>query len=81
MTITIPDDILRQAGMTEQDALVEFACRLFQTRRLNLGSAARLAGMGRTLFEAELQRRGIPAYEITADVLRDDLKALDSLRN
>jgi hypothetical protein len=28
-TITIPDEILKEAGIDPQEALVEFACRLF----------------------------------------------------
>jgi predicted HTH domain antitoxin len=81
VTITIPKEILQQAGLTEQDALVEFACRLFQSKRLTLGSAVRLAAITRTQFEEELKTRGIPAYELTLEEYRRDLEVLDSLQN
>jgi predicted HTH domain antitoxin len=58
VTITIPKEILEQAGLTEQEALVEFDCRLFQSKRLTLGSAVRLAAITRMQFEEELKTGG-----------------------
>jgi hypothetical protein len=34
MTITIPDDILRDAGLTEREALIELACRLYDAEKI-----------------------------------------------
>lgn len=62
MPLIIPDDILEQANLTEQQARVEIACRLFQSRTLSLGLAARLAGLGRVDFEEALISRGIAPY-------------------
>ena len=79
MPLTIPDDLLRQAGLTEREALVEFACRLFDAGRLTLWSAAKGAGLTRTEFEGELLRRKIPIYRPGLDDLADDLRTLDRL--
>ena len=36
MPVVISDETLRDAGLTEQDALVEIACRLFGAGKLSL---------------------------------------------
>ena len=47
MPVVIPDETLQQAGLTEREALVEIACRLFDAGKLPLWPAAKLAGMSR----------------------------------
>ena len=81
MTITIPDDILRRAGLTESEALVEFACRLFDAGRLALAEAARLAGIDRVQLEIELRKRNIAVWRPTLDDVADEAAALKRLRN
>jgi predicted HTH domain antitoxin len=79
MPLTIPDDLLREAGLSEREALVEFACRLFDVGKLPLWSAAKWAGLTRTEFEEELRRRNIPIYRPGLADLADDLSTLDRL--
>ncbi len=79
MPLTISDSLLDQTGWTEQDARLEIACRLFQTRRLSLWQAAQWAALGRVEMEAELLRRGIALYEVTEEQLRAELAAMDRL--
>jgi predicted HTH domain antitoxin len=79
MPLVIPDDALLEAGLSEKEALVEFACRLFDAGRLSLWSAARLAGLSRVAFEDELLTRGIPWLRPDQHDLADDLAALDRL--
>jgi predicted HTH domain antitoxin len=79
MPITISDDLLREAGLTERDALVEFAGQLFASGRLSLWSAAKWAGMTRAEFEEELLQRNIPIYRPEIADLTDDLGTLDRL--
>ncbi|NUQ64577.1 MAG: UPF0175 family protein [Pirellulales bacterium] len=79
MPLTIPDWLLEQAGLTEQDAKIEIACRLFQANRLRLWQAARWAGLARVEMEAELLRRGIPLYEVSQEQLSAELAAMDRL--
>ncbi len=59
-----PDDVLRQAGMTEREAVLELACRLFETERLSLFLAARLAGLPQAEFEDRLLGQGHPGLSL-----------------
>ena len=80
MPVVIPDETLKQAGLSEREALVEIACRLFDAGKLALWPAAKLAGLSRSEFEGELMDRKIPVYRPTEQDLADDLAALDRLR-
>jgi predicted HTH domain antitoxin len=79
MGVVIPDDILRQAGITEQEALIELACRLFDSDRLDFPAAARLAGLERVQFERELRTRNLPVIHYTQDDFRQDLETIEHL--
>lgn len=81
MPLVIPDETLEAAGMTEREAVVEIACRLFDAGKLALWPAAKLAGMSRSELEAELMLRKIPAYRPTEQDLADDLDTLERLRD
>ena len=52
------DEQLKEANLTEQEARVELACRLYDADRLPKPVAARMAGLSRVDFEAELVKRG-----------------------
>ncbi len=78
-TLTVPDEVLREAGLSECEALVEFACRLFDAEKLGLWSAAQLAGLDRNGMEDALLQRGISIYRPTAEDLVQDLATLDRL--
>lgn len=80
MTITIPDDILKQAALTEREALIELACRLYDANRLGLSAAAQLARLDRVGLEIELRKRSLPVWHVTAGDLADDAAALMKLR-
>ena len=80
MPLTIPDETLRAAGLTEREALVEIACRLFDAGRLALWPAARLARLSRDEFLAELHDRHIPAFRPTAEDFLHDLETIDRIR-
>jgi predicted HTH domain antitoxin len=75
-SLQIPDDVLKQAGITDREAVLELACRLFETGRLTLFFAARLAGLSQVEFEDALLERNIPLYRYTGADLRDDLRTL-----
>ena len=75
-TLHIPDDVLKQAGISEREALIELACRLFDTGKLTLFFAAKLAGMPQPEFEDVLLEHRIPPYRATEDDLKHDLKTL-----
>jgi len=79
LTLHIPDELLKEAGLTEQEALVELACRLFDAGRLSLWSAARLAGLDRAGMEDALLDRHIPIYRPTTADLAEDMRTLDEM--
>ncbi len=80
MTISIPDDILREAGLTPRDAVIEFACRLFDAERLSKSTAARLCGLDRPEFEAELRSRNLAVYRTTLAEYEQDMGSAHARR-
>jgi predicted HTH domain antitoxin len=81
MPVVISDETLKQAGMTEQEAIVEIACCFYDIGKLPLWPAAKLAGMSRGEFEQELMNRKIPVYRPTLQDLTDDVATLERPRN
>jgi predicted HTH domain antitoxin len=76
MPLTIPDDVLRQAGLTEREARIEFACRLFDAGKIALRAAIQIADLTRSEMEDALLDRGIAIYRPTMDDLRQDIENL-----
>ncbi len=79
MTVTIPDEILGQAGLTERNALIEFACHLFDAGKLSLWPAAKLASLSRGEMEDELSKRDIPVYRVTPEYWAQEVESLERL--
>ena len=76
MTLTIPDELFKTTGLTEQEIRIELACRLFDMERLDLWPAAQLAGLTRVQMESELHKRSIPIYRPTIEEVERDLENL-----
>ena len=74
MPVIIPDETLKQAGLTETEARIEIACRLFDADKLHLWPAAQLAGLSRDEFESALISRGIAVHRIDEDYLKHELQ-------
>ena len=79
MPVVIPDETLAEAALTEREAVIEFACHLFDTGKLPLWPAAKLAGLNRGDFEQELMNRKIPVYRPTIQDIEEELAALERL--
>ena len=62
MSLTIPDEVLSAAHMTEPELKQELALTLFQQERLTLAQASRLAGLEQLAFQALLAEREIPMH-------------------
>jgi predicted HTH domain antitoxin len=73
MTLTIPDRVLQDSGLSERDFLIEIACRLYDAHVIEQPEAVRLSGLSRVEFWAELERRGLPWMHIDYPI-DDDLK-------
>jgi len=81
MPVVIPDEILQQAGLTEREALIEIACRLFDASVMPLPTAGKLAGLTRVEMQTELIKRKIPIYRPTVEELMEDLENLRRFRS
>ena len=79
MALVITDEELSEAGLTDQEARLELACRLFDVGKLALWPAAKFAGMRRIEFEEELGRRKISVYRPTSEDLDREIEALERL--
>lgn len=73
--MTIPDEVLQAARMSEDELREELALFLFQRERLTLAQAARFAGLDRLRFQHLLAGRGI-AIHYDVDELEADLATL-----
>ena len=78
MTLTIPDDYVESARVSESELYVELAVRLFQMDRLTLAQAATLSRMGRVRFQQLLASRGISTHYDLKE-FEDDLDTLRRL--
>ena len=80
MPLTISDEELEQLHMSDREARLEFACRLFQAGRVSLPAASKLARVSRTGIEDALFQRGIPVYVYTEEHLKQDLETIEYFR-
>jgi predicted HTH domain antitoxin len=76
MTVTIPDERIRNVPLTERDALVDVAIGLYKREIISLGRAAEIAGLSTPQMLEELGQRRIPINYGVED-LREDLATLD----
>ncbi len=77
MPLVISDETLKAAKLSEREARIEIACRLFDADKLQLWPAAQLAGLSRDEFLSELKARNIPAFRPTWDDVKQDMETLD----
>ena len=75
MAITIADEVLAAAHMSELELKRELALALFQRERLTLAQASRLAEMSQLEFQALLAERQIPVHYGVQE-FREDLQAI-----
>jgi predicted HTH domain antitoxin len=76
MPVTITDDVLTAAHLTEPQLKQELAITLFQQERLTLAQASRLAEMNQLAFQALLADRRIPVH-YGIEEFREDMRAVD----
>ncbi len=78
MALAISNDILRTAGMSEDELRIEISVMLFQKEKLTLAQSSRLAGMNRLRFQHLLASRDIgPHYDVAE--FEEDLQTLKEL--
>jgi predicted HTH domain antitoxin len=80
MTVTIPDDVLTAAHLSEQELKRELAIALFREERLTLGQASRLCEISQLAFQALLAERQIPIH-YGPDEFREDLRTVREMEH
>lgn len=78
MPVTISDDVLAAAHLSEPQLRLELAVALFREERLTLAQAARLAETDQLVFQAVLAEREIPIH-YGVEEFRDDLRTIGSM--
>jgi predicted HTH domain antitoxin len=79
MSIVISDEILQASQFTPSEFRQEIALHLFQTGRLTVGYASKLADMSLNAFRHLLKQRSIPLYSYDVEDFELDLKNLREL--
>jgi predicted HTH domain antitoxin len=64
MPLLMTDEQLAAAGLTEAEAKLELACRLFDAGKISFPAATHLAGVSRTELETALHARGLPSVRM-----------------
>lgn len=71
LTVTIPDASLASLGVAPEQAADELrmlaAMKLYEMGRMSSGSAARLAGVPRTVFLQKLGDYGVDTFRLTGE--------------
>jgi predicted HTH domain antitoxin len=79
MPIVIPSELLTDVGLSEGEALLEIACRLYDAGKLTMPQATRWAGVTRVELESALLERGLPLVRIDERYWRREAEALEQL--
>jgi predicted HTH domain antitoxin len=78
MSVTITDEVLQAARMSEEELRQELATLLYQREKLTLAQASRLAGLNQFQLQHLAASRGIPVHYGIED-FEQDLKTLRAL--
>lgn len=78
MSVTISDEILDAAQISETELRQELAILLFERERLTLAQSARLAELDRFRFQHLLSSRGIAMHYDVAE-FEEDIRTLREL--
>jgi predicted HTH domain antitoxin len=81
MPVTFSDELLAEAGLSEREAKLEIACRLYDAGKLTMPQATRWAGIARVEFEAALLERQLPLVRIDERYWEQELQSLERLRS
>ena len=71
--IEIPDASLQQAHLTPQELLIDFAVFLYQTERLSIGRASKIANLEVIAFQKEMAVRNVYVHYDEKDYEKDIL--------
>ena len=79
MPVTVPDQLLSEAGLSEVEAKLEIACRLYDAGKLTMPQATRWAEISRSEFESALLERHLPLVRIDDTYWQQEVEGLERL--
>jgi predicted HTH domain antitoxin len=78
MHLTLSDDIVLAANLSEADLRLALALALFQDGRITLAQGARLASLDRLAFQHQLSARKLQIHYCEVE-LDSDMRTIESL--
>ncbi len=69
--LVIKKEMLETINMSRDEVLIELAAHLYETKRLTMGQAKRMAGLDQISFQKELAKRDIYIHMTVEDVMGD----------
>lgn len=79
MPVTISDEMLEAAGLSEEGAKLEIVCRLYDAGKISMPEATRWAGVDRTAFETALLQRNLPLVRVDETYWQQELENMQRL--
>lgn len=79
MPLTITDEMLAAAGLSEEEVRLEIACRLYDAGKLTMPEATRWANVSRTDFESALLERNLPLTRVDESYWQQELENMQRL--
>jgi predicted HTH domain antitoxin len=73
MTNTVELTLELPSNVTKDEAQILLAVKLYETERVSLGQAARLAGYSKRAFMEILGKHNVPVINYSPDDLREEL--------
>jgi predicted HTH domain antitoxin len=67
--------LIEKASETPDELKIVEAVKMYETHKVSLGKAAKLAGLSKRDFLDLLGRRGIPVFDYTPEELREEILA------
>lgn len=81
MPVTFSDRQLAEAGLSEAEAKLEIACRLYDAGKLTFPQATRWAGITRVELETALLERNLPLVRVDERYWEQEAQSLARLRS
>ena len=77
--LVLNDDLIEEMKMPEEQIKLEFAIWLYQTDKISLRKAAKIAGLDWMSFSEVLCERNIPTVKMSKEEFETEVKTVNSL--
>jgi predicted HTH domain antitoxin len=79
--LVINDELVKELNMSEQEIKLEFAIRLYESDKISLRKAARIASLPWLGFSKILVQRNIPTVKMSNEEFETEVSTVNSLLN